>query len=169
MDVSTTMQQLCSMGDTAVMQVRNQQNFWAGIMFALIGALAAAGSLRYPMGTARDMGPGYFPFWLGIGLAVLGAGVALRAVSAEAPINKLDPIDLKTVAILIGSVALAGVLLEHLGVFLTLFILVVLSSTASHLFSWKVAVLTGLGLTIFVWLAFIKGLGLVFPLWPALG
>src|SRR5690606_17797986 len=86
-------------GDDADMQVRNKQDFWAGIMFAVIGAFAALGSLRYSMGTARDMGPGYFPFWLGICLGVLGAIVALRSVSASAPISKLDPADWKTVAL----------------------------------------------------------------------
>lgn len=150
------------------MQVRNQQDFWAGVMFAVIGVLAAVGALQYSMGSARDMGPAYFPFWLGICLSVLGAGVSLRALSVNAPISRIVPTDLKTVAILIGSVALAGVLLDFLGIFLTIFILVVLSSMASHLFSWKVAIATGLSLTVFVWLAFIKALGLVFPLWPPL-
>lgn len=148
------------------MQIRNKQDFWAGLMFVAIGIFAAFGSLKYSMGTARDMGPGYFPFWLGACLAVLGAAIAIRALSAGAPVNKLDPSDPKTVVVLLGSVALAGVLLNTLGILLTVLMLVVLSSMASHLFSWKVAFITGIGLAAFVWLAFIKALGLVFPLWP---
>jgi len=161
------MQHLRLAGDEADMQVRNKQDFGAGVMFAVIGALASLGSLKYDMGTARDMGPGYFPFWLGMCLAVLGASIALRALSARAPVSKLDPTDWKTVAILLGSVALSAALLNILGIFLTVFILVLLSSMASHLFSWKVAAITGAGLAVFVWLAFIKALGLVFPLWPS--
>lgn len=149
------------------MQVRNKQDFWAGIMFVAVGGFAAVGSLQYPMGTARDMGPGYFPFWLGVCLAVLGAAIALRSVAATAPLNRLDPVDIKTVCILLGSVAVAGALLNTLGIMLTVVVLVVLSSMASHLFSWKVALATGIGMALFVWLAFIKALGLVFPLWPA--
>lgn len=150
------------------MQIRNKQDFWSGVMFAVIGTLASIGSLKYTMGSANDMGPGYFPFWLGVGLAILGTAIALRSLAANAPATRLDPTDWRTVAIVLGSVALAGVLLNFLGIFLTIFILVVLSSTASHLFSWKIAIITGLGLALFVWLAFIKGLGLVFPLWPSL-
>jgi hypothetical protein len=30
-----------------------------------------------------------------------------------------------------------------------------------------VAAINGLCMTVFVWLAFIKGLGLIFPLWPS--
>ncbi|GEM_PF-17269 len=164
---SITMQHLRLAGDKADMQVRNKQDFGAGVMFAVIGALASLGALKYDMGTARDMGPGYFPFWLGICLAVLGASIALRALSVRAPISKLDPTDWKTVAILLGSVALSAALLNILGIFLTVFILVLLSSMASHLFNWKVAAITGAGLAVFVWLAFIKALGLVFPLWPS--
>ncbi|SRR5690606_1455413 len=153
----------------AAMQIRNKQDFWAGIMFTAVGAFAVVASLKYEMGTARDMGPGYFPFWLGICLAVLGASVALRAMSADAPLTRIDPSDLKTVVILLGSVALTGLLLNLLGILLTVVVLVLLSSMASHLFSWKVALITGLCLAAFVWLAFIKALGLVFPLWPAWG
>jgi len=148
------------------MQVRNKQDFGAGLMFAFIGAVACLGSLKYDMGTARDMGPGYFPFWLGACLTLLGACIALRSISSRAPISRLDPTDWRTVAILIGSVALGGVLLNILGIFLTVFALVLLSSMASHLFDWRVAAATGIGLAVFVWLAFIKALGLVFPLWP---
>lgn len=151
------------------MQIRNSPDFWAGIMFAAVGVFAAVASLKYDMGTARDMGPGYFPFWLGICLSVLGASVTLRSLSANAPVTRISSSDPKTVVILLGAVALAGVLLNVLGILLTVLILVLLSSMASHLFSWKVALITGLCLALFVWLAFIKALGLVFPLWPEWG
>src|SRR5690606_6712609 len=111
-------------GDQEDMQVRNKQDFWAGIMFAIIGAFAALGSLKYSMGTAQDMGPGYFPFWLGVCLAVLGSAVSLRSVSARAPVSKLDPADWKTVILLLGAVALAGLLLNVLGILLTVVVVV---------------------------------------------
>ncbi|HCW16911.1 MAG TPA: tricarboxylate transporter, partial [Achromobacter sp.] len=40
-------------------------------------------------------------------------------------------------------------------------------SLASHEFNWKVAVANGLFLVAFSYLAFIRGLGLIFPLWPS--
>jgi hypothetical protein len=43
----------------------------------------------------------------------------------------------------------------------------VISSLAAHDFNWKVAVANGVFLVLFVWIAFIKGLGLIFPLWPS--
>jgi len=149
------------------MQLKNKQDFWSGVMFIAIGIAAAIGATQYSMGTSARMGPGYFPFWLGICLALLGAVVALSALSPRAEETEVERFDWKIVLVIIGSVFLAGVLLNYLGIYLTVFILVVLSSAASHVFSWKVAVANGIFLTIFVWLAFIKGLGLVFPLWPS--
>ncbi|NYT75380.1 tripartite tricarboxylate transporter TctB family protein [Alcaligenaceae bacterium] len=148
------------------MRLKNRQNFWSGIMFVVIGAGFALGATSYSMGTAARMGPGYFPFWLGVILALLGAIVAISALSEKAEETELEHFDWKIAIIIIGAVALSGVLLNYLGVYITVFLLVVLSSFASHEFSWKIAITTGLFLVLFVWVAFIKGLGLIFPLWP---
>ena len=60
-----------------------------------------------------------------------------------------------------------GLVLKLLGVYISVFILVLISSLASHEFSLKVAVANGIFLVVFTYLAFIKGLGLIFPLWPS--
>ncbi|MYN14889.1 tripartite tricarboxylate transporter TctB family protein [Pusillimonas sp. TS35] len=149
------------------MQLRNRQDFWSGLMFVALGVGFALGATSYSMGTAARMGPGYFPFWLGVCLAVLGAVVALGALSPKAQEHHVEKFDFKILVIVIGAVALCGAVLNYLGVYLSVFLLVVLSSLASHEFSWKVALATAIGLVLFVWLAFIKGLGLIFPLWPS--
>jgi len=148
-------------------RIKNQQDFWSGVMFVLIGAAFAIGATKYSMGTAARMGPGYFPFWLGTCLAILGGFVALAATSKEADETRVDKFDWPVVFILLGSVVLCGLLLNYLGVYISVFLLVFLSSFASHVFSWKVAAINGLCLVIFVWAAFIEGLGLIFPLWPS--
>ncbi|MEI2418192.1 tripartite tricarboxylate transporter TctB family protein [Orrella sp. JC864] len=149
------------------MQLRNKQDFWSGVMFVALGLGFAYQATSYQMGTAARMGPGYFPFWLGMCLALLGAVVALTALRPKATETKIDKLDFKILAIIIASVILFGILLQPLGLYLSLFILVVLSSLASHEFSWKVALANAIFLVVFCWLAFIKGLGLIFPQWPA--
>ena len=149
------------------MQLKNKQDFWSGVMFVALGLGFAWGATQYQMGDAARMGPGYFPFWLGICLAALGAVVTLTALSPKAEETEVTKFDFKILAIIIGSVILFGVLLRPLGLYLSLFLLVVISSVASHDFSWKVAVLNAIFLVVFCWLAFIKGLGLIFPLWPS--
>jgi len=149
------------------MQLRNKQDFWSGVMFVALGVGFALGATNYSMGTAARMGPGYFPFWLGVCLAVLGAVVSLSAIKEKAEKNEVGKFDYRMTIIIIGSVIFAGTVLNILGVYITVFLLVFLSSLASHEFSWKVATATGICLVLFVWLAFIKGLGLIFPLWPS--
>ena len=149
------------------MQLRNKQDFWSGVMFVVLGVGFALGATKYSMGTAARMGPGYFPFWLGVCLAVLGAVVSIGALKEKAEATEVEKFDFRILFIVIGSVIFAGVVLNSLGVYISVFLLVFLSSLASHEFSWKVALATGIFLVLFVWLAFIKGLGLIFPLWPS--
>ncbi|GAA4334099.1 tripartite tricarboxylate transporter TctB family protein [Pigmentiphaga soli] len=148
------------------MRIQSQQNFWSGVMFIVLGILFAIFALDYQMGTAAKMGPGYFPFWLGILMALLGAVIGISALSPKAEETKVTGIDFKIALLVLGSVVLFGILLRPLGVYVSILILVVLSSYASHEFNWKVAVVNGFCLVIFSHLVFVKGLGLIFPLWP---
>lgn len=149
------------------MQLKNKQDFWSGIMFVVLGVGFALGATEYSMGTAARMGPGYFPFWLGVLLALLGGFVSLSALKPSAEATEVGRFDWPILLIIIGTVAGVGVVFDTLGVFISIFLLVFISSIASHQFEWKVAAGTGLFLVFFTWAAFIKGLGLIFPLWPS--
>jgi hypothetical protein len=149
------------------MQLRNKQDFWAGAMFIALGLGFALKGASYSMGTAARMGPGYFPFWLGVVLSLLGAIVLIGSLMPKATDTHVDHFDWRVLFLVTGSVVLYGVVLKFLGVYISVFLLVIVSSLASHEFSWKVAVANGIFLALFAYLAFIKGLGLIFPLWPS--
>ena len=136
-------------------------------MFIGIGAAFAFQATTYSMGSAARMGPGYFPFWLGIVLALMGAIVLLNALSKRAEETTISRFDFRILLLVVGSVVLYGLVLRPLGLYLSVFLLVVISSLASHEFNWKVAIANGLFLVLFSYLAFIRGLGLIFPLWPS--
>jgi hypothetical protein len=119
------------------------------------------------MGTAANMGPGYFPFWLGIMLAILGAIIGVSGLSPKAEETKVAKFDFRILLLVLGSVFLFGVLLRPLGIYLSVIVLVMVSSYASHEFSWKVAIINSVCLAIFAFAVFVKGLGLIFPLWPS--
>ena len=62
-------------------KIRNPQDFWCGIFFAALGGVAIYASRDYPFGSAFEMGPGYFPTWLGgimIAFGVVIGGLSLR-------------------------------------------------------------------------------------------
>lgn len=148
------------------MQVKNKQDFWSGVMFILVGVGFAFKATSYSMGTAARMGPGYFPFWLGTLMACLGALILLSSLRPKAEKTVVERFDFRILGIIIGAIVLFAFTLRPLGLVLSLFVLVLISSMASHEHSWKVSIANAAFLTLLCWASFVKGLGLVFPIWP---
>jgi len=136
-------------------------------MFILVGLGFSWVARGYSMGTAAKMGPGYFPFLLGLVLALLGALVLIGSMSRKGEADHLARWDLKTLLWILGSVVLFGLLLKPLGIVLSVFVLVVVSSMASHEFSWKGAILNAIVLVLISLGAFVYGINLQMPVWPA--
>ena len=57
------------------MKIKSQKDFWSGLMFVVVGIVFAWGATNYSFGVAARPGPGYFPFGLGILLAILGFAI----------------------------------------------------------------------------------------------
>lgn len=149
------------------MQVKNKQDFWSGVMFLVVGIAFALKATTYSMGTAARMGPGYFPFWLGTLMACLGAIILVTALRPSATETVIDKFDFKILGVIVGAIVLFAFILRPLGLITSMFLLVVVSSLASHEHNWRVSIQNAVFLTVLCWLSFVKGLGLVFPIWPA--
>ena len=150
------------------MKIKSQRDFWSGLMFLAIGIGFAWGATNYSFGSSARPGPGYFPFGLGILLALIGALVLFKALTIETEGgDKIGPVAWKPLSIVLGSVALFGFLLPWLGMILTLPVLIVISALAGDEFHFGEALVNAAVLTVGSWLVFIKGLGLVIPLWPS--
>ena len=150
------------------MKIKSQRDFWSGLMFLAIGIGFAWGATNYNFGSSARPGPGYFPFGLGILLALIGALVLFKALTIETHGgDKIGPVAWKPLGIVLGSVALFGFLLPWLGMILTLPVLIVISALAGDEFHFGEALVNAAVLTVGSWLVFIKGLGLVIPLWPS--
>jgi hypothetical protein len=149
------------------MQIRNQKDFASGLMFVAIGLIFSFIARGYTMGTAAKMGPGYFPFWLGIVLAVIGAIVLMNSMSKKAQSDKLAKWDWVSVLWVTGSVVLFGLLLKPMGLIVSLAFLVFISAMASHEFHWKGTLLNIVILNVIAYVAFIWGLNLQFQVWPS--
>ena len=151
------------------MKIKSQQDFWSGLMFLVMGALFAWGAIsNYNFGSSARPGPGYFPFGLGVILALLGAFILFEALTIETEDGEpIGDIAWKPLLVILASVGAFGLLLPILGMFIALPVLVITSSLASHEFTWKATLVSAVFLTAFSWLIFIKGLGLTIPLIPA--
>ena len=148
------------------MKIRNQRDFGAGIMYMVIGLFFTIVATQYPMGTAAKMGPGYFPFFLGIIMTLLGLFVLIRSLSAKAAIESIPKFNWRIIAQITGSVVLYGLLLPRMGFLVAVVVLVLVSASASKEFTWKGSLINAGFLVAFTYSVFVMGLKLQFPLLP---
>jgi Tripartite tricarboxylate transporter TctB family len=150
------------------MKIKSERDFWSGIMFLVVGIGFAWGATAYSFGSSARPGPGYFPFGLGILLALLGAFALFEALTIETEDGeKIGPWAWKPLAFIVGTVAIFGWALPHLGMFIALPILIVVAALAGDEFHWGEALLNAAILTVFSWIIFIWGLNLTIPLKPS--
>ena len=149
------------------MKIRNQRDFGAGIMYMVIGLFFTIVATQYPMGTAAKMGPGYFPFWLGILMTLIGLLVLIKSMGAKAAIESIPKFNWKIIAQITGSVVLYALLLPRMGFLVAIVVLVLVSASASKEFTWKGSLINAAFLVTFTYSVFVVGLKLQFPLLPA--
>ena len=148
-------------------KIKSQRDFWAGLMFVVVGISFAWGATAYSFGSSAKPGPGYFPFGLGVLLAILGAAVLFKALTIET--DGGEPIGAfawRPLIIILVAVSLFGFLLPRLGMVIALPLLVFISSLAGDEFHWGEALINAAVLTVGSWFIFSYGLGLTIPLWP---
>ena len=148
------------------MKLRNHQDLWSGIMFAVLGILFIALSRQYQLGTAAKMGPGYFPTVLGGILTVLGVMIVASAFSKSNPEAKLAPVGWRELFLLLLGVLLFAILLPKLGLIVSLWVLIFVSALGSHEFNFKETFISAIVLSVMGWGVFAKGLELQLAVWP---
>lgn len=147
-------------------KIAHPRDFWAGVMFIILGALFAGIAYGYKLGTAARMGPGFFPFWLGLILILLGIGVTLGGLRKAGP--AVDKFHWVPIAWVLGSIVMFGLLFKITGMLIAGILLVVGSSLGGDKFVLRDVTLLAVGLSIFCALVFVGGLKLPIPLCPDL-
>jgi len=64
--------------------IKNLQDFLAGLLFLAFGVGFGWAATRHPLGSAADMGPGFFPLLMGLLLCLLGVLTLFKALTFEA-------------------------------------------------------------------------------------
>lgn len=139
--------------------IRKPRDFWSGAVFFGLGVFAALTAVDFGLGSARKMGPGYFPLALGMLLAVIGFALIARSLVGHRepplPAFKWAPL-----AIVIGAVVVFGLIVRGAGLVPAVFLIAVTSASASRSFRPGPAILVGLGAAFFSWALFVFALGL---------
>lgn len=145
-------------------------------MFMGVGLAFAWGATTYSVGEGARMGPGYFPLWLGILMAVLGAAILFKSLVVEAVGgDKIGKWAWKPLFFIILANLLFGVLLAGLpslgvpamGLIVAIYVLVIVSSMAEPGWKMKNTLILATVLAAGSYVAFVMALKLQFQVWPA--
>jgi Tripartite tricarboxylate transporter TctB family len=143
-------------------ELRNNKDFWAGLMLIGIGAASIFIARGYPFGSTMRMGPGYFPSMLGGILALFGIYVLIMGLRRGEKITV--HCSARALIMLPLSLVAFGLLMNYAGFLPAMAVLIFGSASAGEDFKFievllLTVILTGLSVAIFIW-----GLGLPYPL-----
>jgi putative exporter of polyketide antibiotics len=146
--------------------IKSPRDFWTGVMFISVGAAFAGIAYNYKLGTAARMGPGFFPFFLGLILLVIGITVIVLSLKGTARGGPVDKFHWGPLFWVLASICVFGVMLKLTGVLFAGVALVLGSSMGSGEFKLKESLLLAIGLSVFCAAVFVGGLKLPIPMCP---
>ena len=157
------------------MKIKSQKDFFAGLMFTVVGVAFAWGATTYNVGSGARMGPGYFPLMLGIVMAIIGLIIMFTGLSVETATG--DPIGKwawRQVVFILGANLAFGVLLGGLpsfgipamGLIIAIYALVIIAAQAGSKHALPSVLALATVLAIGSYIAFIWALKLQIQVWP---
>ena len=158
------------------MKIKSQKDFFAGLMYLVVGLAFAIGATNYNVGSAARMGPGYFPLILGVMLALIGVVIAFKATTSG-PGNG-DPVGKwawRQVFFILGANFAFGILLVGIpslgipgfGLIVAIYGLVLIASFARKDVDIKETLILATILAVGSYAVFVWALNLQFPVWPS--
>jgi hypothetical protein len=135
-----------------------------GALLAAFGLAVAIVAARYPYGSARDMGPGFIPYWLGWIIAGLGVLIALTGFLAR----DAEPAPSASPGLLLipGAILLFGAAIDRLGLLITTAIASFAVAMAWPGMRWRDAAIAAAILGVGMTLIFVTLLRVPLPVWP---
>lgn len=134
-------------------------NCVGGALLLALGLFFVIGALDLEIGTARRMGPGYFPLVVGSVVSILAILVIANSVFEA---NVAVKLEIRSFAAVAAGVAAFAFLTPILGILPAVFVSVLSSSLADSRLSFKLKGVLALGVSIAIWIIFIVGLQLPF-------
>lgn len=143
----------------------NSRDFFTGLFFVAVGAAIFVVARDYGMGTMAQLGPGAFPMFLAVLMVGLGGAIAATALRDKA--RSIFHLCWRPLVVITAAVALFGLALEPLGLFVTVALMSLVSRVARPGQSPVESLVLALILAAGACFLFITLLGLPVRLWPA--
>lgn len=154
--------------------IRRTEELASGLALAALGAAAGAFIVAsYPLGTARQLGPGAMPALVALILVLLGGAIAVRGLWEQGEGTGDDAgIDLRAAlrpaGLILGAILLFGGLVDWLGVVPASAVAVIGSALASRRTRKREIAALAAVLAVAVPTLFVGILGMPLKIWPAL-
>lgn len=146
-----------------MIRVKNAQDFWAGILFFIVGVLALWFGRSYVFGTATRMGPGYLPTVLSWMLVLIGLFLSLRALVEDGA--RIEGSLVRPQVFVLLAIVVFGLLIERFGLVPTVVVVTLLAALASREMRWVETVALALGLAALCVTLFVYLLGQPLAVW----
>lgn len=114
-----------------MVRIKDRRDFLAGALLFTAGAAVAIATLEYRIGTARQMGPGYMPFYLSCILMLLAAVIVGKSV-VVAEERSIEPFAWRQLLFVMGSPLMFALLVRPAGMFVSLMAVVCTGALAGH-------------------------------------
>jgi len=144
------------------LDLRNNRDVLAGLLFTAFGILAVLVARRYPFGTAMHMGPGYFPTVLGAVLIFLGLAVVARGLVSAARVK--GEWGWRPLALVVLAIVLFAFLMPRAGLLPALAAAILTSAAGGREFRFKEVVVVAALMSVLAGAVLVYALKLPYPL-----
>ena len=146
------------------LDVKNQQDFYGGMMLILLALIAFVASNDLPGMRGFAFGPGTAPRLFAFALAILSLVVVVMGLLTSGPY--VTRYKIRGVIFITGSILTFAATIRSLGLVIASFATIVICAAAAEDVRWRETVLWAIILTTFCSFLFPYGLNLPFQLWP---
>ncbi len=146
-----------------MLKVKSPQDLGAGVLFLLFGCAGLVLGRELDFGTARSMGPGYFPMLISGLIILIGLVVTARSFSIEGP--AIERLQFRPIVVLLVSLAIFSLLIREVGVVITSIVMMVAAAYARPKVAIVETLIFAACVAAFVALVFVHGLNQPMPLW----
>ncbi|MCO8167503.1 tripartite tricarboxylate transporter TctB family protein [Pseudomonas sp. 21LCFQ02] len=147
-----------------LVRIFKQQDFVSGLLLGSVGAAGLFFGRDYHIGTASEMGPGYFP--MGLSLGILIVGLLLITKSLVAGDLLIERIHLRSVGFVVLAMVAFGLSIDRAGLAVATFLLISIGSLGGYEPRVREVLLVYISLTAAAAALFIIGLGLPIRIFP---
>jgi hypothetical protein len=146
-----------------MLRVKDQKDFWSGVLFIAFGCAGAWCGRNYALGTLAKMGPGFFPMMMSIGLVGIGGFLLARSLVVAG-----EPVEHSAIwpqVLILAAIVAFGLLIERVGLAAAVIAVAVISGVAAQGLRWFELAALALAMSALSVVLFVHLLGQPIPVW----